>query len=193
MNASTHTTSFTNSVDPDLAEQAHEGHGIPSQDPDTSAQFPLRSEEANVAGAASHEELHLKTFVLEKEMLTMSGAFYPTGYIVVMFPNGQQAEQVAHELVSSGYDGEAIMLLRPETILREIGHEKEGTDLLDLPSVGTEEATMQRYMQLARKGHHGLMVHAASDKETERVMMAVRGQPFSYAQKYHMLAMEDLK
>lgn len=46
MNASTHTTSLTNTADPDLAEQAHEGHGIPSQDPETSAQFPLSSEEA---------------------------------------------------------------------------------------------------------------------------------------------------
>lgn len=169
MNASTHTTSFTNSVDPDLAL----GRAV--------------------AGAASQEGWHLKTFVLEKEMLTMSGAFYPTGYVVVMFPNGQQAQQVAHELMSSGYDGEAIMLLQPETILREIGHADEGPDLFDLPSVGTEEATMQRYIQLARKGHHGLMVHAASDKDTERVMLVVRGQPFSFAQKYHMLAMEDLK
>jgi hypothetical protein len=241
MNASTHTTPFTSSADPDLAQQAHEGHGIPSQDPETSAQFPLSSEEAKretnsvmvgggviagavtgaaiggavvgpvgvvigatlgagagalggaVAGAASQDELHLKTFVLEKEMRTMSGAFYPTGYVVVMFPHGQQAEQVAHELVSSGFDGEAIMLLRPETVLREIGHVEEGIDLLDLPSVGTEEATMQQYIHLARQGHHGLMVHAASDKDTEHVMLAVRGQPFSFAQKYHMLAMEDLK
>jgi len=77
--------------------------------------------------------------------------------------------------------------------LREIGHVEEGTDLLELPSLGTEEATMQQYIHLAHKGHHGLMVHAASDKDTERVMLVVRGQPFSFAQKYHMLAMEDLK
>lgn len=65
----------------------------------------------------------------------MSGAFYPTGYVVVMFPDEQQAEQVAHELVNSGYDGKAIMVLRPETILLEIGHADDSADLLDLPSV----------------------------------------------------------
>lgn len=32
--------------DPDLTEQARPGHGIPSQDPDPSAQFPLSPEEA---------------------------------------------------------------------------------------------------------------------------------------------------
>ena len=52
-------------VDEDLAEQAHPGRGIPSQDPESAAQFPLTPEEAEreaksvligggvVAGAAS--------------------------------------------------------------------------------------------------------------------------------------------
>lgn len=46
-------------TDPDLADQAHPGHGVPSQDPDEGAQFPLPSEdvedEANsklIAGGA---------------------------------------------------------------------------------------------------------------------------------------------
>jgi hypothetical protein len=33
-------------VDKDLTEQAHPGHGIPSQDPDPAAQFPLDAREA---------------------------------------------------------------------------------------------------------------------------------------------------
>ena len=33
-------------VDPDLAEQAVQGHGVPSQDPDNSAQVGLLPEEA---------------------------------------------------------------------------------------------------------------------------------------------------
>lgn len=54
-----------NPLDPDLAEQARPGHGIPSQDPSPRAQLPLSAEEADrerhsalvgggmVAGAAS--------------------------------------------------------------------------------------------------------------------------------------------
>ena len=134
----------------------------------------------------------MKTFSLEPKMLTLSGIFYPTGYAVIMFPDAQQAQQAARELVSGGYDDEAIMLLTPETILREIGR-VDGDSDVDLPSVGTEGATVQKYVKLARQGQHGLMVHAASDKDTERVMSVVRTLPFSYAQKYHMLAMEDLE
>ena len=33
-------------MDDDLAEQAHPGHGVPSQDPASTAQFPLRPQEA---------------------------------------------------------------------------------------------------------------------------------------------------
>lgn len=33
-------------VDPDLVEQAIPGHGVPSQDPDSAAQFGLNTEEA---------------------------------------------------------------------------------------------------------------------------------------------------
>ncbi|MDP1742971.1 RNA-binding protein [Polaromonas sp.] len=134
----------------------------------------------------------MKTFALHPKMLTLSGVFYPTGYAVIMFPDAQQAEQAARELVSGGYDDDAIMLLPPETILREIGR-VDGDSDVDLPSVGTEGATVQKYVKLARQGQHGLMVHAASDKDTERVMSVVRTLPFSYAQKYHILAMEDLE
>ena len=137
------------------------------------------------------KEFTMKTFALLPKMLTLSGVFYPTGYAVIMFPNAQQAEQAARELVSGGYDSEAIMLLPPQTILREIGR-VDGDSDVDLPSVGTEGATVQKYIKLARQGQHGLMVHAPSDEDTESLMSVVRTLPFSYAQKYHMLAMEDL-
>ena len=134
----------------------------------------------------------MKKFALDPKMLTLSGIFYPTGYAVIMFPNANQADQAARQLVSGGYDSEAIMLLPPDTILREIGR-VDGDSDVDLPSVGTEGTTVQKYIKLARQGQHGLMVHASSDKDTERVMSVVRTLPFSYAQKYHMLAMEDLE
>lgn len=134
----------------------------------------------------------MKTFALIPKMLTLSGVFYPTGYAFIMFPEGAQAEEAARELEESGFDGEAIMLLEPDTILREIG-KVDGDSNVNLPSVGTEGHTVQKYVDLARDGQHALMVRAPSEKETERVMAVVRKQPFSYAQKYHMLAMEDLE
>lgn len=46
MNTSTPQPNSTDPVDPDLAEQAVPGHGIPSQDPDPAAQVGLIPEEA---------------------------------------------------------------------------------------------------------------------------------------------------
>ena len=204
-------------IDEDLAGQAHSGPGAPFLTTDLDTQLPLQLDaverEANsgllseslMTGADTSTEysteirsslrkgLNLKTFVLTPEMSTFLGVFYPTGYIVVMFPNVHQAEQAAHELVTSGYDGQAIMLLPPETILREIAPSDRDDSDLDLPSVGTEGVTAQKFVKLARQGQFGLMVHAKADKDAEIVMSVVRTLPFSYAQKYHMLAMEDLK
>jgi hypothetical protein len=143
--------------------------------------------------STSKPELNLKTFVLSPKMLTMLGVFYPTGYAVAMFPNFDYAEQAAHELIRGGYDSEAIMLLTPEIILREIAPADGDHSDLDLPSVGTEGVTAQKYIKLARQGHSAMMVHAESDEDTEVVMSVVRLLPFSYAQKYHILAMQDLK
>jgi hypothetical protein len=69
----------------------------------------------------------------------------------------------------------------------------EGDSDIDLPSIGTEGATAQTFVKLARKGQFGLMARAESDKDTEAVMVVARSLQFSCAQKYHPLAMEDLK
>ena len=134
----------------------------------------------------------MKTFALISKMLTIRGVFYPTGYAFVMFPERQQAEQAVQELEAAGFDSQAIMLLTPEMVLNEIG-KIDGKSDLALPSVGTESATIHKFVDLAREGQHALMVHAPSDKDTQRMMSAVRQQPFSYAQKYHLLAIEDLE
>ena len=46
MNRSSTTPPNTVAADEDLVEQAHPGHGVPSQDPASAAQFPLKPEEA---------------------------------------------------------------------------------------------------------------------------------------------------
>lgn len=134
----------------------------------------------------------MKDFVLTSDMQTLSGVFYPRGYAFIMFPSGQDAEQVAREMEIKDGDSEAVIHLTPATVLRQIG-KIDGESDVALPSVGTEGATARKYVDLAREGHHALMVRVESDEHTERVMTAVRKVPFSYAQRYHLLAMEDLE
>ena len=176
MSTYSHPTSFTPPNGEDIAELADSGRGALSPE----------------VSPSSHVRMNLKPFVLSPEMLTVFGVFYPTGYIVLMFPHVEQAEQAAHELLSGGYERDALTLLSPETILREIAR-VDGESDIALPSVGTEGATAQTFIKLAREGQFGLMVHAKSDEDTEAVMLVARPLQFSFAQKYHMLAMEDLK
>ena len=124
-------------------------------------------------------------------MFTMGGVFYPTSHAVIMFPNGDQAQQAAQALEAAGFASDAVMLLPPATILHDIG-KVDGDSGAGLPSVGTEGHTVDKYIALARKGHHGVMVHAPSDEDTQKLLTSVSHVPFSYGQKYHMLAMEDL-
>ena len=134
----------------------------------------------------------MENFKLSKNMLTMSDVFYPNGYAFIMFPNSEQAAQVAREIDADIADGKIVMLLDPQTILREIGR-VDGDSDITLPSVGTEGATVAKYVQLAKAGHYAVMAKVTSDKHAERIMAAVRKVPFSYGQRYHLLAMEDLE
>ena len=134
----------------------------------------------------------MKTIQITSHMFTMSDVFYPKGYTFVMFPNAQDAEQVAKELDSSLAENGELMLLSPQDVIRDIGKIDSDETPTKLPSVGTEAATVSKYVNLARQGHHALMVRVHSDAETEQVMQAVRKVPFSYGQRYHLLAIEDL-
>ena len=134
----------------------------------------------------------MQAFQLTSKMTTMAGVFYPTGYAIVMFPDAESANKAGSELEAAGFASEDVMELSPSVILREIG-KVEGDESVALPSVGTEGATVQKYINLAREGQHGLMVKASSDADSETLMAVVRKFPFSYGQKYHMLAIEDLE
>lgn len=130
-------------------------------------------------------------FKLNPDMLTFGGVFYPKGYMFIMFPLEKDAQQVAAKL--GGLSGKPeVTLLDSATVIREVG-QVDGDSDVDLPSVGTEGATVRKYVQLARQGNSALMVKADSDEQAEAVMVEVRKVPFSYGQRYHLLAMEDLE
>ena len=134
----------------------------------------------------------MKNFEFTSDMLTMSGVFYPKGYAFIMFPDAGAAEQVARDIESKPGTTDPVMFLSSATVLKEVG-KVEGESDVTLPSVGTEGATVRRYVDLARKGHVALMVKLGSDDDAELVMVAARKMAFSYGQRYHLLAMEDLE
>ena len=134
----------------------------------------------------------MKKFELTPDMVTMGGTFYPKGYAFIMFPNATQAESAAFEIGNTSPPGDSTMFLNAASVLRDVGKVEGDSDVV-LPSVGTEGATVRKYVDLARKGHCALMVKVDSDEETELVMKSARSASFSYGQRYHLLAMEDLE
>ena len=133
----------------------------------------------------------MKAFAPESKLFTLNGVFYPTGHVFLLFPPAEDARDADQKLIAAGCDGGTIAMLTPQDIHQQIAaggmHADEG-----LPSPGTAGATARHYEQLAREGHHALLVPAPSAKDTEKVMQALQGSPISFAQKYRHFVIEDL-
>jgi len=132
----------------------------------------------------------MKSFELEPRMLTMGGVFYPTGYMFLMYPGEKEARDAERALEDDGYNGESICLLTPKDILEKVARTIGGEE--PLPSAGTEADTVRQFAVLAKEGHHALLIHAPSARETEHIMTVLKDSPISYGQKYRHLIIEDL-
>ena len=133
----------------------------------------------------------MRPFALEPGMLNMQGVFYPKGHMFVMFPTEQEARDAAVLLERNGVGRDEVSLLAPAEILDKIGG-TAGIREEGMPSVGTEAATVRHFADLAREGHHALLVHAPSAAQTQRLMSLLKDAHVSYAQKYRFLVIEDL-
>jgi hypothetical protein len=134
----------------------------------------------------------MKHFTLEPGMRSsIGGAFYPTGYSMVMFPSAEDADRIGHRLIEKGMSGDEVYLLPAQTVLAEIAPTAKTSDN-PLPSAGTDAATVRAYTKLARDGHTGLLVRTRDGAAAERLMELVRTVPYSIAQRYRTLVIEDL-
>ena len=134
----------------------------------------------------------MRNFTLEPGMTTLGGVFYPTGYMVLMFPSEHEAQDAARRLEDMGFDEEEVSHASPDEFLREILGVSVDEDDDHMPSAGTEGDPARRIGQLAREGHHALLVHAPSAKQSEHVMEVLKEARISYGQKYRHFIIEDL-
>ena len=133
----------------------------------------------------------LSSFSLDSSMTaTLGGAFYPDGYSMVMFPDEASAMSAAAELNAQKPEVE-IFHLPPASILSQITPTVSDADN-PLPSAGTEGATVRAYTKLAHDGHHGLLVATPDERAADWLMQVVRKGPYSMAQRYRLLVIEDL-
>lgn len=134
----------------------------------------------------------MKPFSLDPSMqAAIGGAFYPTGYSMVMFAKQEDAVSVGQRLIDGGMSGDDIFLIPPQAVLSQITPTVAEADD-PLPSAGTEGATVRAYTKLAREGHSALLVKTDDADVAERLMAAVRTVPYAIAQRYRTLVIEDL-
>jgi hypothetical protein len=81
-------------------------------------------------------------------------------------------------------------MLTPQDVL-DVAHVFDGHDVM-LPSVGTEEDTARHFAELAREGHHALLVPVRNGQVCQRVMEALRDAEVSCAVHYRHFVIEDL-
>jgi hypothetical protein len=134
----------------------------------------------------------MKDFELTPKMLTLRGEFYPTGYTFVMLPSADDAKKLEQDLRAADVQEPDLLYLTPQAVLSQVApttaHHGEA-----LPSVGTESATAHRYRELAAQGHCAVMVRPQSERDADKVMEVIRRSPFSIAEKYRLLAIEDVE
>ena len=132
----------------------------------------------------------MRPFRLDPDMTTMRGTFYPTGWMVLMFPGEQQARDAAALLARAGVAEEALMMFTPADVRRQLLG-AAGDDKI-MPSAGTEGDTVRRFAELAAQGHHGLMVQVPHQEDADRVTGLLKDAPISYGQRYRKLVIEDV-
>lgn len=132
----------------------------------------------------------MHAFHLEPRMLSMTGGFYPRGYCFVMFPAEQAALRGEHLLDSAGIDCSDVSHLTPDDVLSLL-HTFDRYDVV-LPSWGSDGDTMRQFADLARAGHHALLIPARSAAECQRIAQALHGAEVSCAVHYRNFVIEDL-
>ena len=135
----------------------------------------------------------MQNFAMNDDMVSsIGGAFYPTGHSIVMFPNSEDAARIGRMLVEQQVvSGDELYFLPAEQVLAQISPTVAGADD-PLPSPGTEGAVVRALTKLAREGHAGLLVKTPDEEAAERIMTVVRTVPYSMAQRYRRLVIEDL-
>jgi len=141
-------------------------------------------------GQTEEKRTAMRAFRLDSDMTTMRGTFYPTGWMVLMFPGEDAARDAAQLLAREGIAQDAMMFLTPQDVRQHLVG-ATGDDKL-VPSAGTEGDTVRKFTDLAAQGQHGLMIHVPHQKDADRVMGLLKDAPITYGQRYRTLVIEDL-
>lgn len=122
----------------------------------------------------------------------IGGMFYPVGHIIAAFPGEADARSVQKELLAGGLS-EADCRLYSSDRMEHVANKELTENTGWLSTLGKSDEAVQRALDAARKGGWFLLIHAPNDDDAATVMNAVRRGKFTFAHRYHRLAIEDVK
>ena len=118
------------------------------------------------------------------------GVFAPVGYVVLAFPEPEEAGKAREALLTGGYEDDEIMFFTSQQVIEDI--ERHRDDVSILAYMGAELAHQRRHLEYAKQGYAFLVVYAPSEAETARVVNVARRFGVRIADKYNRLTVEEI-
>lgn len=118
------------------------------------------------------------------------GAFYPKGHMVVAFDDYQNANTILTTLREKGASFDNIIPVTPQemVVFAETNIAQAGV----IANLGTSLTTVQTFLDAARTGCHFLVIPTPDDEVAATVTQAIERVSHGLAQRYHLLAIEDV-
>jgi hypothetical protein len=129
-------------------------------------------------------------FQLDDSMLSVNQTFYPEGRVFAMLPSADAAERAARELGSLPGIAE-VQIASPQGLAAAFkGRADQIRD--HLPSPGREEQFEVRFLELAARGQHGLLLRVdRGAADVERAKGVLAAQHCSVAYHYGRFVIEE--
>lgn len=118
------------------------------------------------------------------------GTFKPVGHVVMALADDQKAADAVRALRAAGFEAEDV--LEYSAAEEENEMKKMLQYASDFAGFGYEVTLMRKYKQLAEEGASWLIVYAPHAPEAEKVAEVAKAHGALLAEKYHLLAIEDL-
>ena len=126
---------------------------------------------------------------------TMFGTFYPLGYVVAAFDDGQRARQTLEGLQGAGCQNREARLLSGdevlathEAFLRQRNLAQRIAGAFD----SEERDALEDYLELARQGHHFVIAEAPTEAEIQRALPVLREHGGHKIRHYGRAVITDL-
>lgn len=125
-----------------------------------------------------------------KDMGKDFGVFYPTGHMVVGFTSFPNAKAVITNLKSKSPLFDDITSVTPQEMIDFAEENLVHSGVIS--KMGAGPAILQKFLEAARTGSHFLVIPTPDDDAANIVTEALSKTSHLLAQRYHLLAIEDI-